>query len=90
MINQGNVVLDGKKKLMPIYEDVFESVQEMVESDDADAKSGISKGNEYTQQPIVDKSLFTSITNSCREFEQASDIERASTRNQTSAIQSQS
>jgi len=29
VINQGPMVLDSKKKLMPIYEDVFENVPEI-------------------------------------------------------------
>ena len=90
VINQGNVLLDGKKKLMPIYEDVFENAQDMEESDDIDCKSNSSKGNEYAQRPMVNKSILNSITNSFTRFEQASDVEHSSTRNQTSAIQSQS
>ena len=35
--------MDGKKKLMPIYEDVYENVQEIPKSDDIKSPKSLSE-----------------------------------------------
>ena len=45
IISQSKAVLDGNKKLMPIYEEIFENIPTArIENEDLESKSDLSKG----------------------------------------------